>query len=100
MSAEDRGPLDLQGLSHTYGSGATAVQALSYLNLRVEVGEMVAVMGASGSGKSTLLAMAGGLEQPTVGRVLVNGEPLTGASPSDSRLSAVVRSVTCSRTST
>ena len=90
MSAEDRGPLlDLQGLSHTYGSGATAVQALSYLNLRVEVGEMVAVMGASGSGKSTLLAMAGGLEQPTVGRVLVNGEPLTGASPK--RLAALRR---------
>jgi putative ABC transport system ATP-binding protein len=72
--------LDMRNLSHTYGSGETAVQALSYVNLTVAPGEMVSIMGTSGSGKSTLLAMAGGLEQPTVGDVLLSGTSLVGAS--------------------
>jgi putative ABC transport system ATP-binding protein len=71
--------LELRDLSHTYGSGDTAVQALSYVNLTVASGEMVSIMGTSGSGKSTLLAMAGGLERPTVGDVHVEGTALKGA---------------------
>ena len=60
--------LELQGVSKTYGEGATEVHALSDIELSVDVGSLVAVMGASGSGKSTLLTIAGSLEEPTSGR--------------------------------
>jgi putative ABC transport system ATP-binding protein len=69
--------LELRGVSKTYGEGANEVHALSDVNLSVDAGVMVAVMGASGSGKSTLLTIAGSLEQPTSGEVLVGGAPLS-----------------------
>lgn len=75
--------LELRDVSHTYGEGDTAVQALSYVNLTVAPGEMVSIMGTSGSGKSTLLAMAGGLERPTVGDVHVAGSALRGSTATD-----------------
>ncbi len=68
--------LELRGVSKVYGEGTTEVHALRAVNLSVEAGEMVAVMGPSGSGKSTLLTIAGSLEQPTTGDVLVGGEAL------------------------
>jgi putative ABC transport system ATP-binding protein len=68
--------LQLRHISKTYGTGPAKVSALRDVSLRVEPGTMVAVMGPSGSGKSSLLAIAGGLEQPTAGDVLVNGTPL------------------------
>lgn len=64
-------------LRKTYGTGATAVDALAGVDLAVEPGEFVAVMGPSGCGKSTLLNMLGGLDTPTSGRVVVDGADLT-----------------------
>jgi len=69
--------LELQGVSKVYGQGPTEVQALRGINLSVKVGTLVAVMGPSGSGKSTLLTIAGGLEEPTSGEVLVDGTALS-----------------------
>ena len=69
--------LETQGLKKVYGSGETAVHALRGVDLRVENGEFVAVVGTSGSGKSTLLHMLGGLDRPTEGKVLVDGQDLS-----------------------
>ncbi|KJE20431.1 ABC-type antimicrobial peptide transport system, ATPase component [Frankia torreyi] len=75
--------LELRAVTKVYGSGAVAVHALTGVDLSVNAGEMVAVMGPSGSGKSTLLTIAGSLEQPTTGDVLVEGTPLAGMSAAD-----------------
>jgi putative ABC transport system ATP-binding protein len=72
--------LELREVSKVYGSGSGAVHALSAVDLSVERGELVAVMGPSGSGKSTLLTIAGTLEEASSGRVLVNGVDLTTVS--------------------
>ena len=69
--------LELRGVSKVYGDGAAKVQALRNVNLSVEAGAMVAVMGPSGSGKSTLLTIAGSLEEPTSGEVLIGGNPVS-----------------------
>jgi ABC-type lipoprotein export system ATPase subunit len=70
--------LQLRGVSKTYGQEPARVHALSGVDLSVQAGEMVAVMGPSGSGKSTLLTIAGSLEEPTSGDVLVCGMALAG----------------------
>jgi putative ABC transport system ATP-binding protein len=70
--------LELLGVSKTYGQGAAEVHALCDVSLEVAPGTMVAVMGPSGSGKSTLLTIAGSLENPTSGEVLVCGMALAG----------------------
>src|SRR6266705_4556261 len=69
--------LELQVVEKVYGEGATAVNALRAVNLSVNPGAMVAGMGPSGSGKSTLLTIAGSLEEPTGGEVLIDGAPLS-----------------------
>jgi putative ABC transport system ATP-binding protein len=75
--------LELRGVSKTYGQGASEVHALRSVDLVVEPGALVAVMGPSGSGKSTLLTIAGSLEDPSAGEVLVDGAPLSGMSRND-----------------
>jgi putative ABC transport system ATP-binding protein len=72
--------LELRRVSKTYGQGAAEVHALCEVDLTVDAGTMVAVMGPSGSGKSTLLTIAGSLEEPDSGEVLVAGQPLAGMS--------------------
>ena len=75
--------LELRRLSKVYGHGAAEVHALREVSLEVAPGTMVAVMGPSGSGKSTLLTIAGSLEEPTSGRVLVAGRDLATMSRND-----------------
>jgi putative ABC transport system ATP-binding protein len=75
--------LELRHVSKVYGLGPSEVNALSDVDLTVERGELVAVMGPSGSGKSTLLTIAGSLEEPTSGQVLVDGIDLATVSRSD-----------------
>jgi putative ABC transport system ATP-binding protein len=72
--------LELRRVSKAYGQGAATVHALDDVSLSVEAGSMVAVMGPSGSGKSTLLTIAGSLEEPTHGTVIVDGRALDGMS--------------------
>jgi putative ABC transport system ATP-binding protein len=69
--------LELRWVSKVYGEGPNEVQALRGVDLTVDAGELVAVMGPSGSGKSTLLTIAGSLEEPTSGEVLVGGVELS-----------------------
>jgi putative ABC transport system ATP-binding protein len=75
--------LELRHVSKTYGSGPTEVDALQDVDVSVERGELVAIMGPSGSGKSTLLTIAGSLEEPTSGQVLVDGVDIASVSRSD-----------------
>ena len=65
------------GLTRRYGQGATAVDALRGVDLTIEAGEMVAVMGPSGSGKSTLMHLLAGLDRPTSGSVTIAGQDIT-----------------------
>ena len=75
--------LELRRVSKVYGQGAAVVHALDEVSLEVDAGTMVAVMGPSGSGKSTLLTIAGSLEEPTSGQVLVAGRDLATMSRND-----------------
>ncbi len=68
--------LQTKDLKKYYGSGDTQVKALDGVNLSVEQGEFVAIVGTSGSGKSTLLHMLGGLDRPTSGSVMVDGKDI------------------------
>ena len=68
--------LQTENLKKYYGSGDTQVRALDGVDLAVENGEFVAIVGTSGSGKSTLLHMLGGLDRPTSGRVTVDGKDI------------------------
>lgn len=69
--------LETEGLKKYYGEGESLVRALDGVNLRVEQGEFVSIVGTSGSGKSTLLHMLGGLDYPTEGKVLVDGKDIS-----------------------
>lgn len=68
--------LETKDLKKIYGSGDTAVHALDGVYLKVENGEFVSIVGTSGSGKSTLLHMLGGLDRPTSGKVIVDGQEI------------------------
>lgn len=66
--------LKVENLSKVYGKSSNRVEALKDVNLSVNKGEFVAIVGASGSGKSTLLHLLGGLDRPTSGKVIIDGE--------------------------
>ncbi len=68
--------LETRKLEKTYGAGDTLVRALDKVDLQIENGEFVSVVGTSGSGKSTLLHMLGGLDRPTSGKVIVDGKDI------------------------
>jgi putative ABC transport system ATP-binding protein len=72
--------LELRDISKSYGQGTAEVHALRNVSLTADEGMMVAVMGPSGSGKSTLLTIAGTLEEPTSGEVLIAGQPVSKTS--------------------
>jgi putative ABC transport system ATP-binding protein len=75
--------LEIIDVVKSYGSGEREVRALTDVSLAVQPGELVAVRGPSGCGKSTLLHLAGGLEDPSAGRVLVNGRDISTMSAPD-----------------
>ena len=68
--------LETNDLRKTYGAGENAVHALDVVNLEIQSGEFIAIVGTSGSGKSTLLHMLGGLDRPTSGSVTVDGKDI------------------------
>ncbi len=75
--------LELRNVSKSYGEGETVVRALEDIDFSVDKGHLVAVMGPSGSGKSTLLTIAGSLEEPTTGEVVIEGASLSRMSRND-----------------
>ncbi|MGM9979622.1 MAG: ABC transporter ATP-binding protein [Clostridium sp.] len=81
--------LKVENLCKEYGSGDNKVQAIKNMNFTVEKGEFVCIVGASGSGKSTLLHLIGGMDKPTNGRVIIDGEDIY--SLDDDKLSAFRR---------
>ena len=68
--------IEVKNLSKVYGSGEAEVKALKNINLNIEQGEFVAIVGPSGSGKSTLLHLLGGVDKPTSGEVIIKGESI------------------------
>jgi len=76
-------PIDVHQLSHRFSSRAGTVTVLDGLDLHIEAGGHVALVGASGVGKSTLLSVLGGLEAPQSGSVVVDGDDLSGLSRSE-----------------
>ena len=75
--------LDLQNINKSYGDGKLEVPVLFDINLQVDVGEYVAIMGPSGSGKSTLMNIIGCLDVPTSGTYILNGETVAGRSDAE-----------------
>ena len=75
--------LELHRVSKTYGTGPNEVHAVADIDLEVDRGSLIAIMGPSGSGKSTLLTIAGSLEEPTSGEVFIDGDSLQKMSHND-----------------
>lgn len=73
--------LELRNVSKSYGTGKDRVEVLSNINLTIEEGEFLAVVGFTGSGKTTLINLINGLHFPDEGEVLLKGKPITGPGP-------------------
>src|SRR3569833_608398 len=78
--------IELQAVTRTYGQGRAAVQALRGVNLRIDAGEFIAVMGASGSGKSTCMNILGCLDTPTTGHYRFRGRDVGALSRNERAL--------------
>lgn len=78
--------LKCEGVKKVYGSKDNLINALDGIDLSVEKGEFVAIIGASGSGKSTLLHILGSVDKPTAGKVLVDGEDISKLNPTKSAI--------------
>lgn len=78
--------LKCEGVRKVYGAKENLVTALDGIDLSVEKGEFVAIVGASGSGKSTLLHVLGSVDKPTAGKVLVDGEDISKLNPTESAI--------------
>ena len=76
-SGEERVLIRIRNVTKTYSKGGTEVTPLREIDLDIRAGEFVALMGPSGSGKSTLLNLIAGIDKPTAGRVVVDGEDIT-----------------------
>jgi len=74
-------PVGLRSVSRVFGTGGVSHTVLAGIDLEVDAGEVVALLGASGSGKSTLLRLVAGLDRPTAGEVLVGSRRVTGIEP-------------------
>lgn len=72
--------IELKNVKKTYGQGTAQVEALKDINFAADKGEVVLIMGPSGAGKSTFLTIAGSLQKPSVGAVLINGQDITNFS--------------------
>lgn len=70
--------VSIDGVSKIFGSGDEAIEAIRRIDLSVQENEFVSIVGTSGCGKSTLLNMIGGLDEPTGGEILIDGEPVEG----------------------
>ena len=81
--------LETKSLCKYYGSNENVVKAVDHMNLRIEQGEFVTIIGKSGSGKSTLLHLLGGLDNPTSGEVWLDGKNIVGYS--EEQLAAIRR---------
>jgi len=92
--------VDLAGITKTYGTEDTVVHAVAGVDLIVERGDYVVVMGASGSGKSTLMNIIGCLDSPTRGRYLLDGWTPAGSTSGARRSCATARSGSSSSRST
>lgn len=75
--------LEVKDLCKVYGEGDTAVHAVDHVSFEVEKGEFVAIVGASGFGKSTLMNLIGGIDRPTGGKVMIDGEDLYALSENE-----------------
>lgn len=91
--------LDLQHIDKSYGDGKLEVPVLFDINLQVDEGEYVAIMGPSGSGKSTLMNIIGCLDVPTSGTYILDGENVNGKTTSNSPNCATAQSALSSKTS-
>ena len=72
--------LELNNISKTYGSNENVTEVLDNINLHIEEGEFVAIVGFTGSGKTTLVNLINGLDKPTSGEVLFKGKPVEDTS--------------------
>src|SRR6266704_7075915 len=81
--------LETAGLRKIYAAGKIQIEALRGVNLRIREGELVAIMGPSGCGKSTLMHVLGAMARPTSGKVMIDGENITGMT--DNQLTAIRR---------
>ena len=70
--------VEFQDVVKTYGSGEALLNAVNHINFTIEEGEFVVILGQSGAGKSTVLNILGGMDQPTEGKVIVDGKEITG----------------------